>query len=136
HLLEVGYGGQILLSQAACDLAGDHLPAAVSLQDLGEHRLKDLARPERVFQVLRSDLPGDFPPLRSLEAHRNNLPAQPNPLIGREKEVEAVRSLLRREEVRLVTLTGPGGTGKTRLGLQAAAELLHDYTAGVFFVSL
>ena len=99
---------------------------------LGEYRLKDLFRPERIFQLLASE----FPPLRTLDAYRNNLPLQPTPIIGREKEVSEVCQRLSRPEVRLLTLTGAGGTGKTRLGLQAAAELTQQFEEGVFFVSL
>jgi predicted ATPase len=112
------------------------LPAGTSLRDLGEHRLKDLFRPERVFQLTAPELPSEFPPLRTLEAYRNNLPLQPTPLIGREKEVAEVRDLLRGDEMRLLTLTGPGGIGKTRLALQVAADLLDDFPDGIFFASL
>jgi ATP-dependent Clp protease ATP-binding subunit ClpA len=104
--------------------------------DLGERRLKDLFRPERVFQLLAAGLPSEFPPLRTLDAYRNNLPLQPTPLIGREKEVAEVCDLLGGEATRLLTLTGPGGTGKTRLALQAAADLLEDFPDGTFFVPL
>jgi predicted ATPase/DNA-binding SARP family transcriptional activator len=130
------HGGQILLSRATQELVADHLPEGVSLRDLGECRLKDLVRPEHVFQLLHAELPTDFPPLQSLATRPNNLPAQPTPLIGREVEQEVVRRLLGREEVRLVTLTGPGGTGKTRLGLQVAAELLEAFADGAYFVDL
>ena len=109
---------------------------AVTVLDMGEHRLKDLIRPEHIFQLVAPDLPSEFPPLKTLDNRPNNLPLQPTPLIGREKELAEVEKLLRREEVRLVTLTGPGGTGKTRLGLQAAAELLDDFPDGVWFVDL
>jgi predicted ATPase/class 3 adenylate cyclase len=136
RLLEAGHGGQVLLSQSTFDLARDHLPEGVSLRDLGEHRLRDLARPERIFQPVAPDLPADFPPLSTLDARPHNLPAQVTPLIGREKEVAAGQHVLRQEAVRLVTLTGAGGTGKTRLGLQVAAELLDQFSAGVFFVAL
>ena len=108
----------------------------MSLRDLGEHRLKDLGRPIRLFQAVIADLPADFPPLKTLDTHPHNLPVQPTPLIGREQEVTVVRELLGREEVRLVTLTGPGGMGKTRLGLQVAAELSDLFADGVFFVDL
>src|SRR5258705_1226001 len=112
------------------------LPKGAALRDLGEHRLKDLIRPERIFQVTAPDLPADFPALRTLDSYRHNLPPQPTPLIGREAEVAAVCEMLRNDDVHLLTLTGPGGTGKTRLALQAAAELLDDFHDGVFFVPL
>ena len=108
----------------------------MSLRDLGEHRLKDLQRPERLYQLVMPDLPSDFPPLRSLDHRAHNLPVQPTPLIGREQVGAAACGLLRRAEVRLLTLTGPGGTGKTRLGLQVAADLLEDFENGVYFVPL
>jgi len=104
--------------------------------DLGEKNLKDLFRPERIFQLSAPGLPSEFPPLRTLDAYRNNLPLQPTPLIGREKEVSEVCDLLRGGETRLLTLTGPGGTGKTRLALQAAADLLDDFSDGTVFVPL
>src|SRR5215204_6008621 len=129
-------GGQVLLSLPTQQLVRDQLPARTSLRDLGEYRLKDLFRPERVFQLLAPELPADFPLLRTLDAYRNNLPLQPTPLVGREKEVAQVCDLLRGEATRLLTLTGPGGTGKTRLALQAAADLLEDFTDGTFFVQL
>lgn len=136
RLLATGYGGQILLARAAQELVRDTLPPGVSLRDLGEHRLKDLTRSERIFQVVVADLPPDFPPLKTLDKRPTNLPAQPTPLIGRDREMAHVCILLRNDNVRLVTLTGPGGTGKTRLGLQVAAELLDEYIDGVFFVAL
>ncbi|CAN5297899.1 LuxR family transcriptional regulator [soil metagenome] len=136
RLLSAGHGGQVLLSQAAQELTRDDLPEGASLRDLGERRLKDLFRPERVFQLLSPDLPTSFPPLKTLDERMNNLPTQPTPLVGREKEVGEISGLLRRPEVRLLTLTGPGGTGKTRLGLQVAAELLDEFEGGVFFVAL
>ena len=136
RLLSAGYGGQILLSLATQGLVRDQLPTGVELRDLGEHRLKDLQQPERIFQVVAPDLPTDFPPLKTLDTRRSNLPAQTTPLIGREQEVVDVCTLLRRGDVRLVTLTGPGGVGKTRLSLQVATELLDDFTDGVYFVEL
>jgi predicted ATPase/class 3 adenylate cyclase len=136
RLLDTGHGGQILLSLSAQELVYDQLPPGVTLRDLGEHRLKDLGRPERIFQVVAPDLPAEFPALRSLDAYRHNLPAQATPLIGREAEVVAVCDLLRQPATHLLTLTGPGGIGKTRLALQAAAELLDDARDGVWFVPL
>ena len=123
RIAAAGHGDQILVSQSTHDLVGAH-----DLRDLGEHRLKDLAAPERVYQV------GDdeFPPLESLD--RTNLPVQPTPFVGRERELEEVRGLLVSHDI--VTLTGPGGSGKTRLALQAAAESVERYGDGVWFVSL
>jgi hypothetical protein len=124
RLLAVGHGGQILLSLATEQLLRDQLPSGVELRDLGTHRLKDLTRPEQIFQLVAPDLPDAFPALTTLDARPHNLPAQPTALIGRTREVAEVAALLRRADVRLVTLTGPGGTGKTRLALQTAADLL------------
>ena len=136
RLLSAGHGGQTLLSLATQELVRDALPVDASLEDLGERRLKDLFRPERVFQITVPDLPSEFPPLRTLENLRNNLPLQATPLVGREREVGEVCGRLRQEEIRLLTLTGAGGTGKTRLALQAAADVLEDFEDGVFFVAL
>jgi predicted ATPase/class 3 adenylate cyclase len=136
RIMSAGHGGQVLLSQATCSLVEQDLPEGVSLRDLGEHRLKDLGRPVRLFQLVISDLPADFPPLRALESFPNNLPVQPTPFLGREHEVAAIGDLLCREDVRLVTLTGPGGTGKTRLAVQVAAEVSDLFKSGVFFVNL
>jgi predicted ATPase/class 3 adenylate cyclase len=136
RLEAAGHGGQILVSGATQALLRDDLPEAVTLRDLGQHHLKDLLQPERIFQVVADGLPADFPPLNTLESSLNNLPGQLTPFIGRERELTAVLNLLRREDVRLVTLTGPGGTGKTRLSLAAAADLLDDFADGVWFVDL
>jgi len=136
RLLTAAHGGQVLLSAASQETARDQLPSGAALMDLGENRLKDLFRPERVFQLLAPELPFEFPPLRTLDIYRNNLPLQPTPLVGREKEVSEVCDLLRAEETRLLTLTGPGGIGKTRLALQAAADLLDEFPDGAFFVPL
>jgi predicted ATPase/class 3 adenylate cyclase len=136
RLLSAGHGGQVLLSLAIQELVRDQLPPDVELRNLGEHRLKDLFRPERVFQLVAPGVPAEFPPLRTLEGHPNNLPLQPTPLVGRELEVSEIAEQLRSEEVRLLTLTGPGGTGKTRLALQVGADLLEEFDEGVFFVSL
>src|SRR5205085_458106 len=116
RIMSAGHGGQVLLSQATRDLVAQDLPEGVGLQDLGEYRLKDLQRASHLYQLVIADLRASFPPLKTLDASRSHLPVQPTPLIGREKEVAAVQRLLHRQEVRLLTLTGPGGTGKTRLG--------------------
>ena len=136
RLLSAGHGGQTLLSEISSGLVRDVLSPGVTLRDMGEHRLKDLAQTEQIFQVLGPGLPSEFAPLKTLDNHPNNLPLQLTPFIGREKEVETVTERLLRPEVRLLTLTGPGGTGKTRLALQAAAELAEEFEQGVFFVDL
>ena len=132
----VAYGGQVLVSEAAAVLVREWLPAGAALADLGVHRLKDLSRPERIFQLVGAGLPAGFPPLRSLgnPALPNNLPAQLSTFIGRDREVAEVRGLV--ETCRLVTLTGAGGAGKTRLGLQVAAELLDGSGDGVWLAEL
>jgi len=134
--LHAGHGGQILLTRAVLELIGERLPPGVESRDLGERRLRDITRPERIYQVVAPDLPSDFPPLRTLDLRPNNLPAFSTSFIGRERQVAAICALLRRADVRLLTLTGAGGTGKTRLALQVAADLLDDFEHGVFFVSL
>ena len=136
RLLGVGHAGQTILSLATQELVSAALPPGVFLIDLGEHRLKDLFRPERVFQVCGPGLPSDFPPLRTPDAKLTNLPAPPTTFIGRERELAAVTALLRRDDVRLVTLTGPGGTGKTRLCIEAAGAVADGFADGVFFVPL
>ncbi|MBN8246458.1 MAG: adenylate/guanylate cyclase domain-containing protein [Verrucomicrobia bacterium] len=134
RLLSTAHGGQTLLSSTAADRTRALLPPDISLRDLGERRLKDLSRPERIFQVVARDLPAEFPPLRSLEVLPNNLPAQVTTFIGRAREMAEVRRLLGLS--RAVTLTGPGGTGKTRLSLQVAAEVLDTLPHGVWLVEL
>jgi predicted ATPase len=132
----VAHGGQVLLSETAASVVRDSLPAGATLRDLGLHRLKDLGRPEQIFQLQAQGLAPEFPPLRSLDNPElaNNLPAQSASFVGREKEVVEVRDLV--SSARLVTLTGAGGSGKTRLALQVAAELLDGSGDGVWLVEL
>jgi len=131
RICSVGHGGQILLSQTVADLAAHDLPPGVSLRDLGTHRLKDLKETEHLFQVVHSDLPADFPLLKSLSARpNNNLPVQLTSFVGRTREIAEVKRLL--GDARIVTLTGSGGAGKTRLALQVAAEVLDGYPDGVW----
>ena len=134
RIRSIAHGAQTLLSQATAELVRDTLPAPFALRDCGLHRLKDLQRPEQVFQLLHPDLPADFPPLRSLNAQPNNLPLQLTSFIGREREIAMLRDLL--SVSRLLTLTGVGGAGKTRLALQVAAEIFDDYPDGVWLVEL
>jgi predicted ATPase/class 3 adenylate cyclase len=136
RIMAAAHGGQVLLSARAADLARRDLPAEASLRDLGEHRLKDLSRPERIFQLMHPGLHGEFPPLATLTHRPNNLPAPTSEFLGREAQLAAVRDLLDAEGLRLVTLTGPGGIGKTRLALQAAADQIDRFEDGVYFVDL
>ncbi|MDR7418324.1 MAG: adenylate/guanylate cyclase domain-containing protein [Armatimonadota bacterium] len=134
RILAVGYGGQTLVSQAVHALVADSLPPDVGLRDLGAHRLRDLHRPEHIFMVLAPGLPVDFPPLRSLDALPNNLPRQLTSFIGRDRELAELKQLL--GQTRLLTIVGTGGAGKTRLALQAAAEMLEEMTDGVWLAEL
>jgi predicted ATPase/class 3 adenylate cyclase len=136
RLLSIGHGGQILLSQTVQQLARGALPAETELRNLGQHRLRDLLEPEGIYQLLHPGLPVEFPPLQTLAGRPNNLPHQPTALLGRERELGEVADLLCREDVHLVTLAGPGGVGKTRLALQAAADWLEVFPDGAFFVDL
>jgi len=140
RLLSAGHGGQVLLSGTAKEALGSAMPAESSLADRGSHRLKDLQQPEQVYQLLHPGLPSDFPPLRSLSTHPNNLPQQVNSFIGREREMAEVRCLMARGPAdggsRLLTLTGSGGCGKTRLALQVVADRLEEYPDGVWLVEL
>jgi predicted ATPase/class 3 adenylate cyclase len=126
RVMAAGHGGQVLVSQTTRDLVEQEF----ELRDLGEHRLKDLTAPQRLYQLGR----GDFPPLKTLQ--RTNLPIPATRFLGRERELADIAALLQREHVRLLTLTGPGGTGKTRIAVQLAADMIGDFPDGVFFVSL
>jgi predicted ATPase/class 3 adenylate cyclase len=134
RILSVGHGGQTLLSHVAADNVRESLPSEISLRDLGERRLKDLRQPERIYQLVARDLPDNFPPLRSLEILPNNLPAQVTSFVGRDREMAELKRLF--GTTRLLTLTGPGGTGKTRLSLQVAADVLDQFPHGVWLVEL
>jgi predicted ATPase/class 3 adenylate cyclase len=134
RICAAGHGEQILLSGTTRDLIEHDLPERLILRDLGEHRLKDLAHPQHLFQVVTTDLPCEFPPLKSLNTLPNNLPVQLTSFIGREHEIAEVKGLL--STTRLLTLTGAGGSGKTRLAIQVAAELLEAFKDGVWMVEL
>jgi predicted ATPase/class 3 adenylate cyclase len=136
RLLSAGHGGQVLLSQATVELARDGLHADATLIDLGEQRLKDLYRPERVYQLGGVGLPAEFPPLVTVDARPNNLPTQLTQFIGRTDDLSALLEMLHREDIRLVTLTGTGGMGKTRLALQIGADALDAFKDGVFVAQL
>ena len=132
RVMAAGHGGQVLLSESTRTLLDDRF----QVRDLGDHRLKDLSGPQRLYQLLIEGLPGDFPPLKTLDNRPTNLPAQPNAFVGRVDELKELEALLTRDDVRLVTLTGTGGGGKTRLALQVAAAIVEQFGNGVFFVSL
>ncbi len=129
-----GHGGQVLLSPTTTSLVEHDLPDGVRLKDMGDHRLKDLQHPLRISQLIITELASDFPPLQTLDALPNNLPSQLTTFVGRDDEIARVKELLR--EARLVTLVGTGGTGKTRLSLQVAADLVETFPQGVWFVEL
>ncbi len=134
RIANAGHGGQVLVSAATRMLAESSLPDGVSLRELGEFRLKDLSRPEQLAMLVIEGLPDEFPALRTLDAVPNNLPTQLTTFLGRQRELEEAAALL--EQARLLTLTGPGGTGKTRLSLQLAADATERFHDGVFFVPL
>ncbi len=134
RIMGLGHGGQILLSEATATLIKSRPPQGCTLSDLGEHRLRGIAVPSRIFQLCHPDLVAEFPPLRSLATYKHNLPRQLSTFIGRGKEIAEVKRLL--QGTRLLTLLGPGGTGKTRLMLQVAEEVVGDYADGVWLVEL
>lgn len=135
RLLAAAHGGQVLLCAATQELVRDGQPPGAELLDLGQHQLPDLSRPERIFQAVHPDLPARFPPLRGTQARATNLPPQRTPLLGREQELQALRALVP-DGPSLVTLTGPGGTGKTRLAQQLGWEVLDRFPGGVYFIPL
>jgi class 3 adenylate cyclase len=134
RIAAAAHGGQVLLSDSIRALAEHALPEGASLRDLGQHRLKDIALPERLHELVIEGLPSDFPAPRTLDARPNNLPVQLTSFVGREEEIAEVRRLL--DGTRLLTLSGPGGSGKSRLALQIVAELLPDFRDGAFFADL
>jgi len=134
RLRSIAHGGQVLVSESTTGLVRELLPEEVGLRDLGYQRLRDLAEPERVSQLLHPSLPSDFPALRTIDLVPNNLPYQVSTFVAREAEMTTIRELLR--DTRLLTLSGAGGVGKTRLALQAAAEMLYEYPDGVWVVEL
>jgi class 3 adenylate cyclase len=136
RLRDAGHGGQALLSSVTASLARERLPAGAALRSLGRHRLRDLPEADEIFQILHPDLPADFPPLRSLSASPHNLPVQLTSFVGREQDLADLQERLLRKDVRLLTLTGAAGTGKTRLALQVAEYTLAEFPRGVFFVDL
>jgi predicted ATPase/class 3 adenylate cyclase len=136
RLMAAGHGGQVLFSAAAAALAAEHLPDHAGFRDLGEHRLKDLGRPEHVYQLVHPDLPVDFPPLVTVTAVTASLPARAAAFIGRHAELDAIANCLENPSMRLVTLLGPGGTGKTALAIRAAENAAAHFADGVVFVDL
>src|SRR3954453_7989964 len=129
RLRNLAHGGQTVLSQTTYDLVLDRLPPAATVRDLGVHRLKDLARPEHVFQLCHPDLRAEFPPLRSLDATPHNLPVQRTSFVGRQSEMAELKRNL--SDNRFVTIVGAGGCGKTRLALQVGADLVDERPDGV-----
>lgn len=134
RLMSCAHGGQVLVSLPTEQLVRAELPPDLFLRDMGERRLKDLVLPERIFQVVAPDIQSDFPPIRTLDAYRHNLPMQMTSFIGRQQDLAEVGKAVRSH--RLVTLTGPAGSGKTRLALQVSADLLDDFADGAWFVTL
>jgi predicted ATPase len=134
RLMAAAHGGQVLVSRAAQELLREDVAADVSLRDLGELRLRDMLRPENIYQLVIPGLSADFPPINALDVPRHNLPAQMTSFIGRHAEIADIRSVLRKQ--RLVTLTGSGGAGKTRLSLEVAASSMNEFPAGAWLIEL
>lgn len=134
RITAAGHGGQVLLSSATRGVIGDGLPSRIGLKELGRHHLKDFDEPEHLYQVQGPGIAAEFPPLRTIDATPNNLPRQLTSFVGREAVIADARRLL--ERTRLLTLTGPGGTGKTRLSLRLAEDMVSDFPDGVYFIAL
>src|SRR2546421_2741389 len=134
RIASAAHGGQLIVSEATRALIEHSLPAGAHLRDLGKHRLKDILQPEHLYDLVIDGLPAEFPAPRTLDTRPNNLPLQLTSFVGREDQIGEIHRLL--AQARLLTLTGAGGTGKTRLALQVAAETVRDYTDGAFFVDL
>src|SRR5215204_2100171 len=134
RLMSAGHGGQVLVSFATQELIRDAMPEGVTLRDMGERRLKDMIRPEHIYQLVIANLRNDFPPIKTLDVYHHNLPAQMTSFIGREKELAEIKQAI--SEHRLVTLTGSGGAGKSRLSLQVGTECLHQFSEGVWLAEL
>lgn len=139
RLLAAGHGGQILVSAPTQEILYRQLPSGVDLRNLGQHRLRNLMRPEQVFQIVATGLPHNFAPLNTVDsgaARPNNLPVETSPFVGREEELNAIAALLQQPDVQLLTLTAPDGTGKTRMALQVGNHVLNDFEHGVLFMTL
>lgn len=134
RIMSAGHGGQVLLSGAVSEASHDHLPIGSQLVDMGECHLKDILQPEHLYQLTVPDLPSEFPPLKTLKKINHNLPLNLSSFIGRERELTGIKEKL--ESAHLLTLLGPGGTGKTRLMLQVAEEVIENYSDGVWLVEL
>jgi predicted ATPase/class 3 adenylate cyclase len=134
RLMSAAHGGQVLISQATQELVRNEMPAGVTLRDMGERRLKDMIHAEPIYQLVVPDLPADFPQIKTLDTYHHNLPAQMTSFIGRATELAEIKQTL--EEHRLVTLTGSGGAGKSRLSLQVALECLHRFADGIWLAEL
>ncbi len=136
RLLGVAFGGQMVMTETTRNLVRELLPGDIHLRDLGEHRLRDLREAEHVYQIDVNGMPSTFPPLKTVDRQMHNLPVQLTVFVGREREIETIKQQLAEPGLRLLTLTGPGGTGKTRLALRVAGDLVDAYPDGVWFVAL